>query len=194
MALRKAHGAAAAGGALLVIEHAPPDELPAGTPAAPSSPVERRSDGTVTPEGARALGRQGGIGAAERRRYASQLADTLGMGEVGPGLVLYVDAAREFAEVHLHDLAQSVGGGRVGPGVASMVQSAALALAASRAMYAEGSRTGDHRLLGQAAQLADKSRTSLLTAHELAAREAAARPPKPEDFPWFHQPAKEPSK
>jgi hypothetical protein len=110
------------------------------------------------------------------------------MGDVGPALEPYVAAAREFAEVHLHDLAQSVGGGRVGPGVASLVQSAALALAASRAMYAEGSRTGDHRLLGQAAQLADKSRVSILTAHELAAREAAARPRSPASYPWMTAP------
>lgn len=176
MALRSAHGKAASLGALAVVESCPADELPDGIPAAPSGPVERGPDGRVTPEGARELGRRGGQRAAERRRYAAQLADQLGMaGEVGEALAPYVDAAREYAEAHLADLAQSVGGGRVGPGAASIVQSAALALAASRAMYSEGSRTGDHKLLGQAAQLADKSRVALLTAFELAAREGEAR-------------------
>lgn len=174
----------------MVVETCPADELPAGVPAA-TSPVDRREDGTLTPGGARELGRRGGIAAAERRRFAAQLADQLGMAEVGPALAPYTDAAREFATAHLADLAQSVGGGRVGPGPASMIQSAALALAASRYLYARGSVAGDAKLLGQAAQLADKSRTALLTAHELAAREAQARRLTTPATPSWLQPAEE---
>lgn len=177
MTLRKAHGSAAERGAVVVVETAPADELPAGLPAAPSGPVQRRPDGTLTPEGARVLGRYGGAEAARRRRLAASLADTCGIADVGDALQVYVEHAAEFAAAQLAQLAETVGGGMVGPGPSSIVQSAALALAASRYLYAVGSRTGDPKLLGQAATLADKSRTSLLTAHELCAREAVAAGP-----------------
>lgn len=172
--LRTAHGRARDLGALVVAETAPVDELPAGVPAAPESPVERRSNGTFTSAGARALGRRGGAEAARRTRFATLLADQLGMATVDPEMQPYVDGAKEFALAQRAHLAATVGGGVVGPGPASMVQSAALALAASRYLYARGS-SGDAKLLGQAARLADQSRAALLTAHELAAREAQAR-------------------
>lgn len=176
MTLRKAHGAAADHGALVVVETSPADELPAGLPAAPSGPVERRPDGTLTPAGARALGRQGGAEAARRRRLAAELADTLGLGaDIGEELERYVAHATEFAAAQIAQLAATVGGGFVGPGPSSIVQSSALALAASRYLYAQGTRTGDPKTFGFASRLADKSRMGLLTAHELCAREAQAR-------------------
>lgn len=175
MTLRKAHGKAAALGAVVVVETLPPDELPVGVPVS-TGPVERRSNGTFTAAGARVAGRLAGRASADRKRFASRLADQLGMAEVGDELAPYIDAASEFATAQIAHLASTVGGGHVGPGPASIVQSSALALAASRYLYARGSKTGDAKLLGQAATLADKSRTSLLTAHEITAREAQSQP------------------
>ena len=174
MPLRKAHGNAAAHGAVVVVEAAPLDEQPDGV-TAPTDPIERRPDGRFTAAGARVAGRLAGKASAHRRKFAARLADQLGMATVGDKLAPYVDAASEFASTQLAHLASTVGGGEVGPGPASVVQSAALALAASRYLYAKGSETGDAKLLGHAATLADKSRTSLLTARELAARDAEAR-------------------
>lgn len=176
MTWRKAHGNARRLGALVVVEGAPVDELPPGTPAEPTGPVARRPDGTVDADGARALGRLGGLRTAERKRFAAQLADQLGLADVGEHLQPYIGAAREFAEAHLCSLAATVGGGTVGPGPASAIQSAALALASSRWLYSLAAQTGDPKHATAAARLADQSRTALLTAHELAAREAQARP------------------
>ncbi len=176
MSIRRAHGSAAAHGTIVVVETMPPDELPAGVPAAPARPVARRQDGTFTTAGARVAGRQGALAGHDRRKYAARLADQLGLAEVGTELAPYVDAASEFAAAQIQHLAATIGGGHVGPGPASIIQSAALALAASRYLYATGSSNGDPKLLGQAATIAEKSRTSLLTAHELCAREAQARP------------------
>ena len=62
MPSRKAHGTAAKGGAAVVWENLPFDELPRPDPqAAPTGPVARRSDGTVADSAsARELGRRGG--------------------------------------------------------------------------------------------------------------------------------------
>ncbi len=185
MALRSAHGDYRdSAGALLVVETAPPDELPVGVPA-PTGPVERRPDGTFTAGGARVAGRLAGRRSADRRRFAARLGDQLGMATVGPELEPYVEVASEFASAQIRHLAETVGGGSCGPGPSSLVQSAALALAASRYLYASGSQTGCPKVLGQAAILADKSRTSLLTAHELVAREAQGRAAANPDADWF---------
>jgi hypothetical protein len=163
------------------------DELPDGLPAPTGSTltVARRADGTVTPAGAQALGKRGGEAAAARRKLRAQLAEQCGLAVVGDGLGDYIDAAIEFATVHTAYLTEHVGGGELGPAPASMVQSAALALAASRAVYSKASETSDAKLYAIGARLAESSRQTLLVAHELAAKEAKARPPKPSDLPWF---------
>ncbi len=174
--LRKAHGAGAP--ALLRAETAPADELPEGV-AAPSSPTkaaERRPDGTLTTAGARVLGQAGGLAKAERVRFAARLADQLGLAEVGEELRPYLDAAVEWSAAQRTWLAETVGGGMLGPGPSSIVQSSALALAASRWAYQKGSETGDDKLIALGARLADQSRQGLLTSHELCAREAKSRP------------------
>ncbi|MFH1177446.1 MAG: hypothetical protein V1750_08570 [Acidobacteriota bacterium] len=183
MIWRRAHGTAAQYGALVAIETCPADGLPAGVPA-PSGPVGRRPNGTLTAAGGRALGRRGGLARATRRRYAARLASQLGLTEVGADLRPYLEMASEWAAAQLLWLADTVGGGSVGPGPASIVHSAALALAASRRLYQQASEAGDPALFVSAARLADQSRQSLLTAHELCAREAKARPAAA-DFPWL---------
>lgn len=179
MAVRRAYGNGAA--ALIRIEVPPVDEwrAPEGAPVR-SRPVERRPDGTLTPAGARALGSRGGVATRDRRRYASQLADQLGLVTVPEELRPYVDVATDFAHAELARLRSMFGD--VGPGPSSMVQSAALALAASRAAFAAGDAS-------KGARLADQSRQTLLTAHHLCELEAKAKPPAPADAPWLEDEA-----
>jgi hypothetical protein len=56
------------------------------------------------------------------------------------------------------------------------VASAALALAWSRYFSDVAAKNGDAELAVKAVKLGDSSRQALLTAHELCAREAQARP------------------
>jgi hypothetical protein len=144
-------------------------------PAPARRAAERDADGHfVAGPGTSELARAGALAAHEAR----QLASLLGFFEPpdGHAYAAYTRLAREHREAHGAALAGSVGGGQLSPGVVSILASASLALAASRFLYDQGARAGDAALLGQAARLADQSRTSLLTAHELAAREATARP------------------
>jgi hypothetical protein len=57
-----------------------------------------------------------------------------------------------------------------------MVASAALQLMWARYFSDQASATGDAELALKASKLSDASRNNLLSAHELCAREAAARP------------------
>ena len=72
-------------------------------------------------------------------------------------------------------------GGYLSSGASSLVASSALALAASRYLYALAARTGDPDLLKRASALANDSRQNELAAWELASREAASRPKAPFD-------------
>lgn len=175
MALRTAHGKGAP--ALLRAETVPVDELPEGVPAPAKPPAAAGRDGKGKFGPGNPHAAAGGRAKARKMRLRAELADRLGLVDLPADSAFagYVEHAAEFAAVELRRLAELVGGGEVGPGPASMVQSAALALAASRYMYSLGAQTGDGNLLGRAAMLADKSRQGLLTAHELVAREAQAR-------------------
>jgi len=72
-------------------------------------------------------------------------------------------------------------GGEISAGVGAMLESAAMALAASRYLHSKGAETGDADLLKRASALANDARQNELAAWELAAREAAARPRAPVD-------------
>jgi len=113
---------------------------------------------------------------AEKVRKLALL-ETLGLQSLPDELAPYVVAAEEFATAEVERLARTVGGGICGAAPASLVQSAALQLAASRAAFAAGDAT-------QGSRLANDSRQNLLAAHELAAREAKARP-QAEDSEWL---------
>lgn len=184
MTLRTGHGNGAGAPRVEVL---PVDELPAGlaAPSGPSEPVraaalsavKRTSGGTVADaESARNLGRLGGLAKAEKVRKLALL-ETLGLQSLPDELAPYVVAAEEFATAEVERLARTVGGGICGAAPASLVQSAALQLAASRAAFAAGDAT-------QGSRLANDSRQNLLAAHELAAREAKARP-QAEDSEWL---------
>jgi len=182
MVLRTAHGTAAEGGALLVVETLPADELPEGVPGPARPAADRDTSGEFRPgPGTSAIAASGGRARAEAERFRR----LLGLVELDDSHAYapYLRLAREHRDEHAIELGAHIGGGRLSPGVSGIIASASLALAASRYMYDLGAKTCDPRLLGQAAMMAERSRTALLTAHELAVREAAARP-RDEDFSW----------
>jgi hypothetical protein len=151
------------------------DELPAGMPAPARPAPERDATGRLQAgPGTSALAREGAIALHERR----QLEQLLGLWEApdGHSYAPYARLAREWRDQHVATLAATVGGGRIGPGPSSVVSSAAMQLAASRWLYDLGAETGDAKALLDASRLADASRANLLSAHELAANEAAAQP------------------
>jgi hypothetical protein len=165
VALRNGHGTGAGSPRIEVL---PPDELPAGVPddARAESPADRGTLGRFAPGNSLAV--QGG----RARSGHAKLARRLRLGETfaDPRFETYAAAARGFRRAHVTALARSVGGGHCGPAPASIIASASLQLAASRFAFEV---LGDMKL---GSQLADASRQNLLAAHELCAREAAARP------------------
>lgn len=172
---RKAHGNAAKHGALVVIEGQPLDEQPAGVPAAARPQANRDSSGQfVSGPGTAQQAREAALAKAEAAKFRR----LLGLWEAPEGHFYadYLRLAREHRDEHAAVLAAEVGGGRLSPGVSGILSSASLAMVASLYLYDLGAQTGDPKLFGHAGQLADKSRIALLTARELAAKDAEARP------------------
>ncbi len=169
MTLRTGHGN---GAGTPRIEVLPVDELPIGVhaPALAEHTGERDDGGRFAP-GARTAQSAGGAASREQTRLARRL--SLGDTFADPRFEPYAKAARAFRRAQVTRLARDVGGGTCGPAPASIVASASLQLAASRFAFEV---LGDMTL---GSTLADASRQNLLAAHELAAREAAARPPVP---------------
>jgi hypothetical protein len=161
------------------VETAPADELPPGVPddARTPSPTDRGKAGRFAP--GNSLARKGGRAKGGKSRLTARLGlSTLPEGsEFAP----YRKAAASFRRVQCAALAANVGGGVCGPAPSSIVASAALALAWSRYLSDVAATTGDPELAMKAVRLGDASRQSLLTAHELCAREAQARPRSPVD-------------
>jgi hypothetical protein len=183
------------------IEVARLDELPAGVPAPSGQPdsakaeklakVKRAPKGQVAdPESAAILGRLGGLKKAEKDRKAADipaLVTKLGLRDVdAPDFLPYLADAEEFSLHEQDRMARVVGGGTCGNAPASFISSAALQLGASRYCFARGD-------LAMGSKLANDSRQNLLAAHELCAKEAAARPRSPRDVPWLVA-SKEPAK
>lgn len=183
MTLRKGHGN---GAGVPRVEVLPVDELPVGLPA-PAGPAPNRDEaGRLLPgPGTADLARR----AAQARWEAAQLGQLLGLWTPPEGhpYAPYARLAREWRDGHMAQLAATVGGGHVGPGPASIVSTAALQMAASRWMSDLGAQSSNPKLLLDASKLADSSRQSLLAAHELAAKEAQARPRRNEETPWLTQ-------
>jgi hypothetical protein len=171
MTLRRAHGAGA--GSLIRAETAPADELPAGVPAdaRPADPSDRGARGRFAR--GNTLAREGG----KAKRGRSRLAARLGLAVLpdDSAFAPYRASASTFRRMQCAELARTVGGGVCGPAPSSIVASAALALAWSRYLSDVASATGDPDMATRAVRMADSSRTMLLTAHELCAREAESR-------------------
>jgi hypothetical protein len=137
---------------------------------------ERRADGTFQP-GACTSQAKGG----RARKNQTMLSHRTGLAGILalPAFKPYLTQAKAFARAHIATLARSVGGGQCGPGPASIVTTAALQLAASRFCFDRASLTGDADLFLKASKLGDASRGNLLSASDLCATEAAARPRDP---------------
>jgi hypothetical protein len=176
MTIRTGHGS---GAGVPRVEVLPADELPVGVPvdAGPDSPSDRGEGGRFAP--GNALARVGGRSRAGKTR----LADRLGLAVLpdGSAFTPYRASAVSFRRAQCASLAASVGGGVCGPAPSSIVASAALALAWSRYLSDVAAEAGDAELAARAARLGETSRQHLLAAHELCAREAAARPRAPVD-------------
>lgn len=180
MTLRAGHGAGAGAPRVEVL---PLDELPAGVPgpARRAATGNRRADGRLAPgSGTAELAAEGGRAKAERAR----LERLLGRVDLPDGhpVAPYRRDAADWRDAHLARLAETVGGGEVGPAAQAIVSSAALQHAASRWLFDRAAVEQDAKLALDASRLADASRQNLLAAHELAAREAQARPRKPYDL------------
>jgi len=174
MAQRKAHGAAARGGALVVHEPVPFDELRRPSPQSePTGPVNRRSNGTVADsEAARELGRRGG----QKTALHTRILRSLGLVELAVDHAFrpYETAGQDYADAYIASLARMFDG-TCGEGPASIAKTAGMQLAISRYFYDLGKQAGDPKLLGQSSQLGNDSRVSAGAAYELQSREAEAR-------------------
>lgn len=159
------------------------DELPDGVPAPARRDAQRDEAGRfVAGTGTSELARSGALAAHQSRQLAALLG--LWAPDESHAYAPYTRLAREWRDNHMRQLAATVGGGEVGPGPASVISSAALQLAASRWLFDRGTELGDAKMLLDASRLADASRANVLSAHELAAKEAAARPAT-DVPPWF---------
>jgi hypothetical protein len=153
--------------------------LPDGVPADAriESPNDRGDGGRFAPGNSLAV--KGG----HAKRGKAKLTARLGLARLPDSapFAAYAKSAATFRRVQCAELARTVGGGVCGPGPSSIIASAALALAWSRHFSDLAATTGDHELAMKAIRLGDQSRQALLTAHELCAREAEARPRGPID-------------
>jgi hypothetical protein len=179
MTLRQGHGT---GAGQPRIEVLPPDELPAGIPAAvqPASKDARTEDGKLK-KGARTIPSLGG----QARKNTTRLSAKLSLATLleDPEFKPYKRAADDFRRLQIRTLAQNVGGGLCGPAPSSVVATAALQLAASRYLF-DNARGEDARIK-LASQLGNDSRQNLLAAHELCAREAKGRPAPATTVDWL---------
>jgi len=172
-ALRTGHGNGAGSPRIEVL---PVDEQPRGIPAASigaaalqAEPSERHSGRIADRQRAAELGRRGGLARAAK---ASQLRALTALGLRGAtpaALAPYLDDANQFADSEVARLARECGGGVCPPNAAALVQQAALAMAGSRAAYADGDAASG-------AKLGVEVRQNLLGARELTVLEAKSRP------------------
>jgi hypothetical protein len=172
MALRRAHGTGSK--ALVRVETLSADELPAGMPAHAGA-VSRAASAESGPF---AEGNQRSVMGGYAKRGRVRFATRLGLSTLpeGNAFAPYRRSAASFRIAQCGELARNVGGGVCGPGPSSIVASAAIAIAWSRFLSDQAAATGNVALAVMALRAADMSRQMLLTAHELCAREAAARP------------------
>jgi len=146
-----------------VVEVLPPDELPAASPAE-SGRAERDTNGRFQP-GNRAAKMRRAKTTVEGLRVDTSCAAYRPFGRWG----------RRYGAHRRTELAQAHGGS-ISAGVGALVESAALALAASRYLYDLASAKGDDpSLFVTAARLATDARQHELAAWELGSREAVGR-------------------
>jgi len=161
MTLRTGHGK---GAGVPRLEVLPPDELPPATPG-----------GAVRSE-RNALGQfQPGNRAGTSKRFKVGPRGLQGIDKTAPDFRAFARWGARYAAHRRRELARAHGG-EISAGVGAIVESAALAMAASRFLSARAAETGDPELFKQSSALASTARQHELAAWELAAREAQVRP------------------
>jgi hypothetical protein len=166
MALRTGHGN---GAGMPRIEVLPPDELPPATGALAVRP-DRGHDGRFT----------AGNTVGRMRRVRPDSRGLPALPAMSPAYAPFARWGRRYGAHRRRELAQAHGG-EISAGVAAIIESAALAMAASRSLQSVASLSGDVEIFRQSSQLASTARQHELAAWELAARERAARP-KPDPY------------
>lgn len=159
MALRTGHGT---GRGVPRIEVLPPDELPPATPAAPVL-RDRGPDGRFVKGNA--------AGRAQRAKGPGR---TLTGIQADEAFRPFAAWGKRYAAYRRGELAR-LHGGEISAGVGALVESASLALAASRYLAARAAQSGDPDLFKRSSTLANDARQNELAAWELAAREAKSR-------------------
>lgn len=160
MTLRKGHGT---GAGVPRIEVLPADELPPVTPALTVRPG-RGPDGRFLPGNTEAR--------AQRVRPGPRGTGAL---RAAPEFEVYSRWGKSYARHRRGELARAHGG-EISAGVGALVESASLALAASRYLGALAAQTSDPELFKRSSALANDARQNELAAWELASREAKVRP------------------
>lgn len=160
---RQAHGRSAEGGRLTASEVPPVDELRPASPAQ-TARAERSKDGRFAK----------GNGVARMRRTRVGPSALAGF-EVHPKFQAFRAWGRRYASHRIGELAK-LHGGEVSAAVGSLVESAALNLAASRFLHAiAASQPSAAKVFLLASRLADSARGHERDAWQLASLEAAAR-------------------
>ena len=90
---------------------------------------------------------------------------------IDPVLLSFLAWARGYAEARCEELGRAHGG-PVSFGCAAIVESAAMAMASSRYLYAKAAETGNAQMFCRSAQLGTVARQHEIAAWTLAAREA----------------------
>ena len=170
MALRSGHGRGAGEPRVEVL---PADELPSASPS-DTARRERGPDGRFLP----------GNTVARSQRLRPGVRGLVGIETTSPEFKPFARWGARYGAHRRRELAK-LHGGEISAGVGAIVESGAPAMAASRFLQWQASQTGDAELFKQSSQLAATARQHELAAWELAAREAKARPQRPEDLPWF---------
>jgi hypothetical protein len=165
---RKAHGNAAKGGATVVYETPPSDEV-RPVPVGAADPIQRREDGRFTSAGAAA--------AARRRADLARLPD-FAAGELDfiptEAFAPFDAARRELTRQSGTDLATTTGG--LSRAVWTIVRGACWLTSFAEYWASVAAQTGDPEAAERASRLFQKASIERVKAEDLAAREAAARP------------------
>lgn len=166
---RAAHGTAAQGGATIVYEVPPTDEV-RPVPDGAADPIQRRPDGTFTPDGAAA--------AARRRADMAKLPD-FAEGELEfiptADFAPFDTARRELTTKTGSDLATMTGG--LSRSVWTIVRGACWLTSFAEYWSVVAAKTGDPEAAERASRFFQRASIERVKAEDLAAREAAARPP-----------------
>lgn len=157
MTLRTGHGN---GAGVPRIEVLPADELPAATPA-DAVRSERGPDGRFLP----------GNTIARQQRVKPGPRGLVGIDRTSNEFRPFARWGARYGAHRRRELALAHGG-QISAGVGAIVESAALAMAASRYLQTLASQTNNPDLFKQASQLASTARQHELAAWELASREA----------------------